>query len=1105
MKKIILFAFLISSIFDSFSQTEPFTTYPDGTTSFAGPSSENFQLTGSLSVDSNSGNGSTGDDQWAGTPVNTTIQGSVGTIALCESDKAFRITEIDCWTSENGGSNFAVGDVTFIGYLHGGGSVVYTTTITPTDDTTGYDVINFSGTPLNGIDLVSIEFVLHDDLNYIALDEFDYTITSGLSSYNSVPTASNIAISGSLSTDATLSGTYTFFDCGDGENGTTYKWYTADNLSGTNKTEISGAVSQTYTLTASELNKYILFEVTPSDANGNGVATSSIYYGPVLCGVSIFSKDFEAETVGATSFTSSTQSFSITGSNAEIGTYANGGWNGTIADDQYIDNDADTDANDGGEIKILTGGTGIYVRSFYVWSAEDDLTRSATANLTVTGRRANVDQFTFTKTSGFNISSSESGFTKIDLKIEGSADYSTTLIDELVLSNTGIYEYIAIDAFEWGAVNFNAPTLTTADISVFDHESATLGGEVTDNGCVNVTERGVVYNTTGTPTTSDTKVQIGSGEGMFSQSVSGLNSETLYYVRSYAINSEGTSYGTVKTFTTSSLVAPTITFNDITKTYGDSDFTLNATSNSSGTITYSIIGGANGNSLSGTNNADVAIGNVGDITIRASQAADGSFDSGTKDITLTVDQKAITVTADAISKTYGDSDPTLTYQVTGLVGMDVLSGSLSRATGEAVGTYAIGQGTLDNSNYDITYTSEDLTINQKAATVTADAKSKTYGDSDPTLTYQVTGLVGADVLSGSLSRDTGEAVGTYTINQGTLDNSNYDISYTSDDLTINQKAITVTTDAKSKTYGDSDPTLTYQVTGLVGMDVLSGSLSRATGEAVGTYAIGQGTLDNSNYDITYTSEDLTINQKAATVTADAKSKTYGDSDPTLTYQVTGLVGADVLSGSLSRDTGEAVGTYTINQGTLGNSNYDITYTSEDLTINQKELTVTGLIGNNKVFDGTTAATVSGTESLVGVESGDDVSLDGSPTFTFVSASVGTNITINTTGYTITGSDSGNYTLTQPILSADITEALGLEDTLLKGSITLYPLPVKEELHIKADGAKIDKVALYDITGKLIVKLQFENTSIKTSSISTGVYLLKIETDKGAMVKRIVKQ
>ncbi|CAN0588930.1 unnamed protein product, partial [Ectocarpus sp. 12 AP-2014] len=84
------------------------------------------------------------------------------------------------------------------------------------------------------------------------------------------------------------------------------------------------------------------------------------------------------------------------------------------------------------------------------------------------------------------------------------------------------------------------------------------------------------------------------------------------------------------------------------------------------------------------------------------------------------------------------------------------------------------------------------------------------------------------------------------------------------------------------------------------------------------------------------------------------------------------------------------------------------------------LNIEGLTGVNKVYDGTTAATASGTASLSGVETGDDVTLGGIPVYTFASAEKGTGIAITTTGYTLSGTDAGNYGLTQPSLSADIT-------------------------------------------------------------------------------------
>jgi hypothetical protein len=105
-----------------------------------------------------------------------------------------------------------------------------------------------------------------------------------------------------------------------------------------------------------------------------------------------------------------------------------------------------------------------------------------------------------------------------------------------------------------------SPSVTTTTITIINATSATLGGNVTDDGGASVT-RGVVYSTTdATPTIAEgaTQVAIGSGTGSFSQSVGSLSPGTTYHVNAYAINSQGTSYGTPVSFTTSA-IAPTVT------------------------------------------------------------------------------------------------------------------------------------------------------------------------------------------------------------------------------------------------------------------------------------------------------------------------------------------------------------------------------------------------------------------------------------------------------------------------------------------------------------------------------------------------------------------
>ncbi|MFC3325204.1 beta strand repeat-containing protein [Mesorhizobium cantuariense] len=254
--------------------------------------------------------------------------------------------------------------------------------------------------------------------------------------------------------------------------------------------------------------------------------------------------------------------------------------------------------------------------------------------------------------------------------------------------------------------------------------------------------------------------------------------------------------------------------------------TLNRTAGN-GAGTYAI----NQNTITNANNSNYDITYVG-----------GNF---------TIAKRAITVTADAKSRIYGNANPTLTYQLTSgsLVGGDNLGGPLttSATTSSSVGSYGITQGSLNNNNYAINYVGANLSVTPRAITVTANAKSRIYGDANPALTYQLnTGsFVNGDSLSGALATTatTASGVGSYGITQGTLANGNYTISYVGGNLSVTQRAITVTADAKSRIYGDANPALTYQLTAgnLVNGDSLNGALatSATTASDVGSYSIDQ--------------------------------------------------------------------------------------------------------------------------------------------------------------------------------------------------------------------------------------------------------------------------
>jgi len=105
----------------------------------------------------------------------------------------------------------------------------------------------------------------------------------------------------------------------------------------------------------------------------------------------------------------------------------------------------------------------------------------------------------------------------------------------------------------------NPPTLTTASVSAITQTSATSGGSITSDGGAKITARGVCWNTSQNPTIAHNKTSDGQGSGSFTSNITGLTPGTEYYVRAYATNEAGTSYGNQQTFTTGDVLLPTVT------------------------------------------------------------------------------------------------------------------------------------------------------------------------------------------------------------------------------------------------------------------------------------------------------------------------------------------------------------------------------------------------------------------------------------------------------------------------------------------------------------------------------------------------------------------
>lgn len=92
------------------------------------------------------------------------------------------------------------------------------------------------------------------------------------------------------------------------------------------------------------------------------------------------------------------------------------------------------------------------------------------------------------------------------------------------------------------------PKVSTIVVPEYTYTSATVGGYATSEGGLIITEWGVYWGTSQNPESTGTKLQIGSGTGSFSTSLSGLNPNTTYFVKAYATNLVGTAYGSQVSF-----------------------------------------------------------------------------------------------------------------------------------------------------------------------------------------------------------------------------------------------------------------------------------------------------------------------------------------------------------------------------------------------------------------------------------------------------------------------------------------------------------------------------------------------------------------------------
>ncbi len=481
--------------------------------------------------------------------------------------------------------------------------------------------------------------------------------------------------------------------------------------------------------------------------------------------------------------------------------------------------------------------------------------------------------------------------------------------------------------------------------------------------------------------------------------------------------------------------------------------------------------------------ADKNVGNNKVVSLSASSTFSGT-DAGNYSLSVTgaptatanITTKTVTPNITTANKVYdGSTTATIsTRTLTGAVAGDdiALSGGTATFNTAAVGnnkTVTATGLTLSGTaatNYTLSSTTATTTANitSKPLTVTGlTGVSRVYDGTTAAIvtgTAALSGVIAPDVVTlqgtpsfafGSKNVATNSPITTTGYTLGGAGASNYSLTPPSLSANLTAKSLTVggSFTANNKEY-DGNTSAVIGTNSLTLTGVIAGDTVSLTTGAVATFAdknVGNNKVvslsasstfsgtDAGNYSLSVTgapTATANITTKTVTPNITTANKVYdGSTTATIsTRTLTGAVAGDdiALSGGTATFNTAAVGnnkTVTATGLTLSGTaatNYTLSSTTATTTANitSKPLTVTGLTGVSRVYDGTTAAIVTGTAALSGVIAPDVVTLQGTPSFAFGSKNVATNSPITTTGYTLGGAGASNYSLTPPSLSANLT-------------------------------------------------------------------------------------
>ena len=444
-------------------------------------------------------------------------------------------------------------------------------------------------------------------------------------------------------------------------------------------------------------------------------------------------------------------------------------------------------------------------------------------------------------------------------------------------------------------------------------------------------------------------------------------------------------------------------------------------------------------------------------------------DNSTAATTANITQKPLTITVTGTNKTYNGSatDPgtlsaggaivsgdTVTLNDTSITFSDPNAG-----VGKTVTANGLSLGGTSAGNYSLTNTTATTTDDISPARIDLSGTRVYDAATDASASLFTTGGILSTGVNGETLTLTGsgnlnsknvgsegfQSLGTLTLSNATGTASNYTLVGGTDTVSVTPLHITVAANGANKVYdgNTSDPGLTLTSAGVLGSDQVTFSETSAAfadknaqnNKPVQVQGISiSGGADAGNYTLDNAVANTTadISAKPITVVATGTNKVYDatTSDPVALASSQIIPGDDIsfsaasaLFGDKNVGTAKAVAVSGITANGNDADNYTFNTTaSTAANITPAALGVINTQAGNKTYDGSSTASLTGA-TLSGVLGGDVVTLSNFTAGTFSDPNAGTGKSV-ATAMTISGTDAGNYTLTQPTgLTANISQAV----------------------------------------------------------------------------------